>query len=180
MGIQQRALTSEAEFLQLPESVEKTELVDGEVVVTPSPSLRHQRILGRLFRALEAWREDVHAAVTVGLAPLDVRFGPGRILQPDLFVVLSELDESHSGPIDLVPELCVEIPSRDRVYDRVTKRLLYAEAGVREFWLVEPTGPVERYTGVGLRMCEVCDSSIETPLLPGFVLDIPAILGGAR
>ena len=177
MGIKQRALVSEAEFLGLPESTEKTELVDGEVVVTPSPTFRHQSILLRLAATLKAWADTSSDPVTIGLAPLDVRLRPGRILQPDLFVILARVAEDHEGPIDRIPDICVEIPSRDRVYDRVTKRYLYAEAGVREFWLVEPTGPIERYTGAGLSNREELQDRLTTPLLPGLSIDVPSLLG---
>jgi len=46
---------SEAEFLALPESMDKVELVDGEVVVAPAPSVKHQEILGRILFAFRLW-----------------------------------------------------------------------------------------------------------------------------
>jgi Uma2 family endonuclease len=79
-------LTTEAEFLSLPESNQRIELVDGEVIVAPSPTLRHQEILGRVYEALRAWTRGQGVDVTVVQAPLDIRFALGRILQPDAMV----------------------------------------------------------------------------------------------
>lgn len=171
---------TEAEFLRLPESMNKVELLDGEVVVAPSPTYRHQAILTRIVIALQAWAEKQQRAVTVCLSPLDVRFAPGRILQPDAFVIFSRLPLAHRGPIDRIPALCVEILSQDRVHDRVTKRLLYAAAGVKELWVVDAAGAVERWTGKGLTVNDVVKRRLTTPLLPGFALDLRRLFSTAR
>ncbi len=167
-----RPLVSEQEFLRLPESTAKIELIDGEVVVSPSPSYWHQEIVGRIVTALRAWARKRREPVTVGQAPLDVRFAPGRILQPDVFVLFARVPRSHHGPIDAVPQLCVEVLSSERVHDRVTKRLLYAAAGVAEYWVVEPAGMIERWSGPGLGRADELRRRLTTPLLPGLVLDL--------
>lgn len=167
-----RKLVTEEEFLRLPESMDKVELVDGEVVVSPSPDFWHQELLRRLVVALSRWAERQRGAVTIGQAPLDVRFAQGRILQPDAFVLLAAVSPSHKGPIARVPELCVEVLSSDRVHDRVTKRMLYAASGVREYWVVEPAGLVERWSGPGLAEAEELRDRLATPLLAGFRLDL--------
>ena len=167
-----RPVVSENEFLQLPESTSKIELLDGEVVVSPSPSYWHQEIVGRILVALRTWARRQRRSVTVGHAPLDVRIAPGRILQPDVFVLFARVPRRHSGPITRVPELCVEVLSEDRVHDRVTKRLLYAAAGVKEYWVIEPAGMVERWSGAGLTRAEQLRIRLTTPLLRGFALDL--------
>ena len=168
----QRPLITEDEFLRLPESTSKIELVDGEVIVAPSPSYWHQEVLARIVVALRSWASKRKGPVTVGQAPLDIRFAPGRILQPDAFVLLGRIPRNHQGPIDRVPELCIAVLSSDRLHDRVTKRLLYAAAGVEEYWVVEPAGAVERWSGPGLGRAEELRQRLTTPLLPGFVLDL--------
>ncbi len=167
-----RPILSEEEFLRLPESTGKIELVDGEVIVSPSPTYWHQEVLGRIVLALRTWARKRKGPVTIGQAPLDVRFAPGRILQPDAFVLFARVPRDHEGPIDRIPELCVEVLSTDRLNDRVTKRLLYAAAGVTEYWVVEPAGLVERWTGPGLTQAEELRERLTTPLLPGFSLDL--------
>ncbi len=161
---------SEAQFLALPESRDKVELLDGEVVVSPSPSFWHQETLRRVLTALSIWAEG--RTVTIGQSPLDVRFGEGRILQPDAFVVLEAIPRSHEGPINAVPSLCVEVISTNRAYDRVTKRYIYADAGVAEYWVVEPEGYVERWHGPELRLREEVRGQLTTPLLGGFELQL--------
>jgi Uma2 family endonuclease len=168
-------LVSEEEFLALPETMDRVELVDGEVIVSPSPSLWHQELLARIVHSLRSWVAGHSRPVFVGLAPLDVRFGSGRILQPDAFVVCAEVSFDESGPLDRVPEICVEVLSTNRSFDRLTKRVVYAASGVQELWLVEPAGTVERWHGQGLNEKEELTSRLDTPLLPGYVLDIEAL-----
>jgi Uma2 family endonuclease len=175
-----RRLVTEDEFLRLPESMAKVELVDGEVVVSPSPDFWHQELLRRVVVALSAWADRQKHPVTVGQAPLDVRFARGRILQPDAFVLFGAVAPSHEGPIDRVPELCIEVVSSDRVHDRVTKRMIYAGSGVREYWIVEPAGIVERWTGPGLTRAEEVRGRLATPLLRGFRLDVKRLFAKRR
>lgn len=169
------ALVTEAEFLALPPSLERVELVDGEVVVAPAPTFRHQAIVRRLVMALGAWSDAQGGGITVAQAPLDVRFGPDRILQPDIMVWGERLDLDVPSPIARVPMLCVEVLSIDRAYDRVTKRFLYAAAGVAEYWTVDPAGAIERWHGEGLSQRDVITERIESSRLPGFAVDVSSL-----
>lgn len=170
------ATVSEEEFLALPETTEKVELLDGEVIMAPAPSVLHQDVLGTLVYALRTWARAQPTPVFVGQSPLDVRFGPERILQPDALLILGRVDTRRKGPIDRVPEIVVEVLSpTDRVYDRVTKRLVYAEAGVVEYWLVHLAGFIERWSGPSLERNEVPLERVTSPLLPGFDLDVRTI-----
>ena len=175
MPVSRPAIVSEEEFLALPESMDRIELVDGEVIVSPSPSVWHQELLSRIAHRLWTWNEEHGSSAFIGLAPLDVRFGRGRILQPDLFLCLEPIALDQEVPLDSIPDLCVEVLSTNRAYDRLTKRLLYAESGVQELWLVEPSGSIERWSGQGLNEAEVLSESLETPLLPEFSLDLSTL-----
>jgi Uma2 family endonuclease len=172
MSTAARAWVSESEFLTLPESNQRLELVDGEVIEAPSPSYWHQELLTRIVLALRGWADTKSVPVTVVQAPLDVRFAPNRILQPDAMVWLRALAVDAPTPLDVVPDLCIEVLSGNRAYDRVTKRYLYGEAGVREYWIVDPGGVVERRSGEDLADVELHDTRLESPLLPGFLLDL--------
>lgn len=164
---------TESEFLAHPETQERVEFIDGEVIVSPSGTLRHQRLIGRLLVGLSDWADSHHAEVAV--SPLDIRFAPNRILQPDLAVFLHALPQDVSMPLTVIPELCVEVLSTNRDYDRRTKRLVYGEAGVRELWLVDPEGTVERWSGAKLTVPSRIQRRIETPLLPGFEMPLEAL-----
>ena len=169
--------TSEADFLSWPESMSKLELLDGDVIASPAPRYGHQEVLRRIVLALDLWARG--RGVTVGLSPCDIRFRPGRILQPDAFVILDRIPLATTGPLARIPELCIEVLSRDATYDRVTKRLVYAAAGVREFWAVDLAGHVERWTGEGLVEAETITDVLRTPILDGFELDVPALFAEA-
>jgi Uma2 family endonuclease len=95
--------------------------------------------------------------------------------RPMSAVVFARIPRDHEGPLDRVPELCVEVLSTDRTHDRVTKRLLYAASDVREYWVVEPSGLIERWSGPGLAQAEEVREILTTPLLPGFSLDLAAL-----
>jgi Uma2 family endonuclease len=168
---------TEAEFLALPESAERTELLDGELVREPSPGWAHQRAVLDIASALRAWAVSRKPPASVGLAPLDVRFGRGRILQPDACVFLDGLSLDARTPVETVPDLCVEVVSGRRLDDRVTRRLVYAAAGVAELWTVlRAERLVERWTGAGLAAREEARGILVTPLLPDFRLDVAALL----
>jgi len=174
-----KSRVSEAEFLSLPESLERIELIDGEVIVSPSPQFWHQEVLGRLVLELGRWAEG-RSGVTVAQAPLDVRFAPGRILQPDAMVFLATIDREEPGPITRVPEICVEVLSLNRAYDRVTKRFVYGSAGVVEYWIVDPAGFVEVWSGPALAHETSITDRLTSSLLPDFDLDVQKLFAGTR
>jgi Uma2 family endonuclease len=168
----QRGFVTENEFFSLPESNQLVELLDGEVYMPPAPSPLHQQVVGRLYREVSAWA-DAHPPAFVGLAPLDVRLAPNRVVQPDVFVLLGGL-LAPEGPIEQVPELVVEVLSQNRSHDRITKRLVYAQAGVVEYWIVDP---MERSIEIcsGLNTVEVASTRAESRVLPDLALDLAAL-----
>jgi Uma2 family endonuclease len=111
----------------------------------------------------------------VGLSPLDVRFAAGRILQPDLFVLFARIPADHEGPITQIPELCIEVLSSRASYDRLTKRVVYAEAGVRELWTVQPGYYVERWSGERLSQLTKLERTLESELLPELVIELATL-----
>jgi Uma2 family endonuclease len=116
---------------------ERYELVDGELFVVPSPTMRHQRISAELLVLL---RNALPAELRVVAAPMDVRFGPRRQVQPDLLVVPRALDDAVR--VEEPQLLVVEILSRGtRGRDQTTKRRVYEQAGVPSYWLIDPDVP---------------------------------------
>jgi Uma2 family endonuclease len=133
------AVTSIEELLALPEDGLRHELLDGEHVVTPAPAFAHQRVLGRIWYILRAdveHRDDLDALSS----PADIHLGPRTLVQPDLFIVTIDPDRRSDIPWKDVPTplLAVEILSPSTAArDRGTKRRLYLEAGVEEYWIVD-------------------------------------------
>jgi Uma2 family endonuclease len=120
---------------ELPETTRHVELIDGVLIVSPSPTSPHQSLVLSLGSALEARCPDGLVA-TQGV---EVRISRHRSLTPDVLVVTAEA--AASGPCKFRPEevvLAIEIVSPgSRALDRVLKPALYAEAGVGCYWRIE-------------------------------------------
>ena len=173
---------SEEEYLALGAN-RLVEFSDGHVEVLPMPTTSHQLIVAFLYRAL---REFVmaRAAGTVLFAPLRVRLWPGKFREPDLVFLSAEhasrIGESFWEGADLVMEV---VSDDDRRRDLETKRREYAQAGIPEYWIVDPQearitvlrleGATYTIHGDFLR-----DTQASSHLLPGFVLDVSAALAG--
>jgi Uma2 family endonuclease len=118
---------------------ERLELIEGEIVVTPSPRPMHQLIQHRLDVLLD--RAVVETGLGIVLtAPLDVFFEKHSIFQPDLVALLHErVYRFGSDYIEGAPSFAIEITSPSSgSRDRGQKRDLYARFGVLEYWVVEP------------------------------------------
>jgi Uma2 family endonuclease len=126
-----------ADLEQFPDDGNRYELLDGMLIVTPSPRLRHQGIASRLaMRFGNALQVPGSAMV---FAPGVVSAPPRTQLEPDVLVVPSRFTLANEW-IDVTEHwLAIEVLSRSsRVYDRRYKRDAYLDLGVREVWLVDP------------------------------------------
>lgn len=157
--------------------MDRVEFIDGEVLLSPSPTYAQQLVVLRVSGLLHGWATR-HPPAAVGLAPLDVRLAPGRVVQPDLFVILDGLRPSIEGPIDKVPDVTIEVLSHNRSYDRITKRVLYAEAGVREYWMVDPAAQ-QIVVASGLDTVAIVEGrgSHASGVLAGFVVTAAEFFG---
>ena len=127
------------------EENERIEIVGGEAVMMAPPSRMHQKISGELFRQLANFLEGKKCEVYA--APFAVRLfeqdgnttdDVDTMVEPDIVVVCDKgkLDKyGCKGAPDLVME--VLSPSTNR-HDRFVKLKLYQQAGVREYWIVDP------------------------------------------
>lgn len=100
------------DYVRLPADDRRHEIIGGEHYVTPSPSVRHQQISGRLFHAIQTYL-DSNLVGKIFYAPLDAMLGEFDIVVPDLVYVSNE-----------------RLTLRHALYERV---------GVREYWLVDPS-----------------------------------------
>lgn len=167
-----------SELRMMPDDGKRYELVNGEVFVTPSPNVKHQRTLHRLSVSMTN-HVGAHKLGEVFVAPLDVVFSDKTAFQPDLFFVSSRR-RSIIGPEYIVgaPDLVVEILSPYRTaFDRVTKFEQYAKYGVEEYWIIDPVAEsVEIYclaaSNYELKATLSGDQYLETALLPGWRLRV--------
>ena len=123
---------------QLPDDGLRYELVDGVLLVSPSPSVPHQLVVTQLLFSLMS---AAPAHLRVVAAPLDITFSRTRLLQPDI-VVLHQ-DQVTGAKVDGIPLLAVEVLSPStRATDLTLKRHVFEQAGVPAYWLVDPQVPV--------------------------------------
>ena len=169
-----------AELSEWPDDGRRYELYDGEVVVVPSPNLRHQRILVVLVGLLQEYERRSGGAVVI--APFDIVLSDYDVLQPDLVFFGAE-KRSRLNPLSaahVVPDLAIEVLSRStEVGDRGRKLQLLAQHGLPEYWVVDPAvRTLEIYTRSGLELVLVssCEGNQEivSPTLSGlrFQLDL--------
>lgn len=163
------------------EDIVRRELIGGELIVSPSPSTRHQRVVVELTVRLHAYAREHGGEVYAG--PLDVYFTEHDVVEPDvLFVRPEHLARLEQRFVRGAPDLVVEVSSPStRRLDLTRKRELYERHRVPEYWFVDlEADRVEVYRGdegrygspgmLGRR--EV----LETPLLPGFSLPVDELL----
>jgi Uma2 family endonuclease len=132
------------DYLHWPDE-ERWELIDGVPYnMTPSPSRKHQQILGELATEFTSYLRGKRCEAFI--APFDVRlFTEGKsddqimdVVQPDLSVICdpNKLDDKGcKGSPDLIIEI---LSPRTGKIDRWIKYKLYERAGVREYWIIEP------------------------------------------
>jgi len=130
---------SYADLERAPEDGRRYELYDGEVLVVPSPHVRHQDAAANVFELLHSYARR-HGGKAL-IAPIDIVFSEFDVLQPDVAFFcdprrhLLRQDEA----IRAAPDLVVEVlsPSTERS-DRGRKMQVYARFGVPEYWIVDP------------------------------------------
>ncbi len=169
------------DYLNTPDD-ERYELINGELIMAPSPRWAHQYADMEIGSILHTFVKR-HNLGVVCSAPFDVVLSDTDVVQPDLlFVSRERLHIITEDNIQGAPDLAVEILSpstsaRDRGY----KRDLYAKHGVKEYWQVDTDAKcitvlslnahgdydVVAVYGVG--------QTLASPLLPGFALNLDEI-----
>ena len=165
------------DLLLFPDDGMRHELIDGEHYVSPSPSPKHQRVLGTLHLLVGVFLRGTKLG-KLYFAPLDVVFTRHDVVEPDLlFVAAARTDVITSANLQGAPDLAVEVlsPSSHR-HDAVRKLELYDRGGVAEYWIVDPEaeavtvyrrGSEGGFARPALLTAREGDA-LETPLLPGF------------
>ena len=129
---------TEAAYFALPDTNHYIELSEGELIMPPHPTRSHQKAVEELFVLLRTFVQDNELG-EVHVAPLPVRLGPGKIREPDVLFVAREHSDRIGEQFFGVPDLVMEvISSGTRRTDRAEKLVEYAQAGVQEYWIVDP------------------------------------------
>lgn len=135
--VEKRKYTYE-DYIKTPDDV-RYELIEGDLIMTPSPVTRHQRISGRLFAQIFTYVNE-HNLGEVFAAPFDVHLDDENVVQPDiLFISKDRLSIIGERNVLGAPDLIIEILSEATAYrDTIQKKKLYARFGVKEYWIVAP------------------------------------------
>jgi Uma2 family endonuclease len=126
-------------YRQLPEGPPYYQLIQGKLIMSPSPTFYHQRILMRLGHYIEGYLEK-HEIGEIVPAPSDVFLDEINVFQPDLYFVRNDrrkviVKEGVRGAPTLVIEILSPSTSKQ---DRNEKREIYTVSGVEEMWLIDP------------------------------------------
>lgn len=173
---------SEEDYLAL-DTNHLVEFSHGHIEVLPMPTTMHQFVLVYLFDAIRRFANNDKLGTTL-IAPLRVRLGVGQIREPDLIFVLSrnaaKIGERFWTGADLVMEV-VSPGDEARRRDTEIKRHEYAQAGIAEYWIVDPAEAkitVLTLTGSSYAVHgEFAEGEhASSVLLPGFTVDVSAAL----
>ena len=176
-----RRYTYDELVAEMPESNLPCELWDGEVIMSPAPSFYHQKIVIRFSHALYNWVFSRNLGEVVN-GPIDMVLSPHRVTQPDVVFIardrLNIITKTINGPVDLAAEV---ISLGDRNRDRIEKRDLYEQYGIKEYWLVDPEAKTVEVLHLEngryqLFMRATLGETASSKLLQGFVIAVTSLL----
>jgi Uma2 family endonuclease len=177
---------SEEDYLRLTEHTRQlVELAGGKIEVLTMPTVEHQRILLFLVDLLRAFVTPRKLGEVI-IAAYRVRVGNRRFREPDIVFMLqsklARLGSQFAEGADLVVEVVSE-DDPDR--DLIVKREEYAQAGIAEYWIVDPR--TRTITVLRLENGEYATHSdaaetgqVRSALLDGFTADVGAVFAAAR
>lgn len=140
MPLKQTRFYTADDYYNLPENV-RAELLDGYLIYNQAaPSRIHQTILSELHTSINNYIKSKNGLCRVYPAPFAVKLKEDSetIVEPDISVICDRSKLTDRGCTG-APDWIIEItsPSNSR-YDYITKLNLYADSGVREYWIIDP------------------------------------------
>jgi len=171
------------DLLKLYPDEARVELIDNEIYEMSAPTSEHQRIVKKIARLLDDFVEE-KVLGELFLSPYDVILNEEQTVQPDLtFIGTADLDKVQTRGFFGVPTLLVEVISPSSyTRDNSKKKKIYAEAGVKEYWIVEPANQVVEIWKLTGKEYELHSYLIESgvaqsAILEGFELAGKSIFG---
>lgn len=173
------------DYLRIPDDGRRYEVVRGTLYVSASPIYNHQLTLAQLFLTLASFvRENDPGVVLPAPFAVILPEGIATPVEPDLLFIRKENkprwgDKNFQG----VPDLLVEVLSPStHYYDRRIKLAAYRDAGVPEFWVVDPlTRTVVIHGWKDGRFAELErggeGDEVGSAVLPGFRLQVGSLFG---
>jgi len=139
MEIPKERTYTEIDYYNLPEDV-RAELIDGQIYYMSAPSRIHQRILTSILKTIANYIDSKSGSCEVYPAPFAVKLFNDRktIVEPDISVICDR-DKLTERGCSGAPDWIIEIISPSNSgHDYIRKLNLYADAGVGEYWIVNP------------------------------------------
>ncbi|MEM8810740.1 MAG: Uma2 family endonuclease [Cyanobacteria bacterium P01_G01_bin.38] len=180
-GTEPRVRWTTADLDLLPESSNRYEIIDGDLLVTRAPHWGHQRAITNTAAELRDWSYSTGLGETVTTP--GVIFTEADNVIPDVVWIskarlATALDDA--GYLTAAPELIVEVlsPGVDNERrDRETKLKLYTRRGVQDYWIVDwrlkQIEVYRRQSGLlQLLVTLFPGDTLTSPLLPGFACDV--------
>ena len=176
----------EGEYLWLTRHTNKlVEFTDGRVEVLPVPTTQHQLVLAYIYQLLRDFITSRQLGLLV-FAALRVKIRDGKFREPDVVIMLKENLSRAQDEFWLGADLVVEIVSPyNPERDLVEKRIDYAEAGIPEYWIVDPR--FSRVTvltlkdGVYVSTSEATENgTVASTLLDGFRVEIAPVFAAGK
>lgn len=171
------------DYWALPDG-ERAELIDGELWDLAAPSRLHQAVSMALAVAFSRYIADHGGACKVYAAPFSVNLfaDDTTFVEPDLSVICDRSKLSERG-CEGAPDLVVEVVSpSSRGMDYGTKQNLYREAGVREYWIVDPAmrrTMVTRFDDDPAPLVYSFSEAVPAGVFPGLSIDFASIVANA-
>lgn len=139
MSLPDNPIYTAEDYWNLPEG-ERAELIDGQLYALASPSRIHQEIIIELTYHFQHYIKSNKGNCKIYAAPFAVNLNANdkTFVEPDISIICDPDKLSYRG-CEGAPDLVIEVvsPSSHRM-DYIKKTALYADAGVREYWIVDP------------------------------------------
>lgn len=168
------------DLLSLPDDGKRYEIIEGDLYEMPAPGWEHVIVVMNLIRLLDAIVEGLGGRLAT--APGAVFFEGADPVQPDIIVTLPGwTGKVRCRGLEGAPDLLIEVLSpSSRGHDTLTKRALYARAGVREYWIVDPSNRTLEILTLdrdALRTRQIAAGTETTvsPLLNDFAVPLAAV-----
>jgi Uma2 family endonuclease len=169
-----------ADYLETSDD-ERYELLNGELILSPSPKEIHQYISSILHIMIGTFVRE-RSLGKVYFSPFDVVLSDTNVVQPDILFISNErADIITSDNVQGAPDLVVEILSPATAErDRTVKLDLYAQHGVKEYWIVDPdaktiTVLLRGEGGLGVVGIYGEGETLRSPTLAGFSADVQEV-----
>ena len=180
LGFSREQVYTTDDIYALPDG-ERAELIDGQIYMMGTPSRIHQKLVGQLSRIIGNYIESNHGSCEIYPAPFAVfiKKDDKNYVEPDISVICDKNKLSDRG-CEGAPDFIIEIVSpSSRRMDYYKKCTLYAESGVREYWIVDPEKQrtmIYRYEDDAAPMIVPFEQDLAVGIYNDFMINVSKLL----